>query len=55
MAGRLPKGDKKVRDAVAARLKKAQKRSDDGNPTGFSDSRRAAQNARVQKRITGGK
>jgi hypothetical protein len=52
MAGRLPKSRNERRKAVSARLKPAQTRPDEANPAGFSPSRRAAQNKRVEERIT---
>lgn len=40
-----------MRKAVAARLKPAQTRKDEANPAGYSPSKRAEQNRRVEERI----
>lgn len=53
MAGRLSGGDRKTRDAVAAKLAAAQKRKEEKHPNGFGEDRRAAQNKRVSDRILG--
>lgn len=51
----LKKDDQRTRNAVAAKLKKAQKRPEEALPKGLSPKRAAAQNRRVSKKIGEGK